>query len=384
MSTSTGARLKVMLAAGARPNFVKIAPLLAEMEKHRQEVEPFLVHTGQHYDDVMSEQFFRDLEIPKPDVNLAVGPGSHAQQTARIMERFEPVVSAQKPDVVVVVGDVNSTVACALVAAKLGVAVAHVEAGLRSHDRRMPEELNRIVTDHLSDLAFASEQSGVENLLREGIRPESIHLVGNVMVDALLVHAPRARRSDVLRRLALNGVRYGVVTLHRPENVDAEGTLRGIVQALVGLSADLALVFPLHPRTKERLEQFGLRDRLERQNGIHLLEAQGYLDFLRLTSGAQLILTDSGGLQEEACVLRVPCLTLRPTTERPATVEAGWNRLVGTDPDVILREARAALATRVPARGGRRGTEVPLWDGKASERIVAILTREMHTEGART
>lgn len=335
------------------------------------------MHTGQHYDDLMSLRFFEDLEIPEPDVNLAVGSASHAQQTARIMERFEPVLLDQRPDVVVVVGDVNSTLACALVAAKLGAEVAHVEAGLRSFDRSMPEELNRILTDHLSDFLFATEQSGVDNLRREGIPEEKVSLVGNLMVDALLANREKAERSDVLTQLSLDGSDHAVVTLHRPSNVDDKGVLGGIAAALVELSDEVKVVFPVHPRTRRRLENFGLMKRLQKAEHILLGEPLGYLDFLKLTSTAKLILTDSGGLQEEACILRVPCLTLRQNTERPATVAAGWNRLVGTDAQTIVREARRALG------GGVAGLQVPLWDGKASERILNILLRRCRAGGSR-
>ena len=363
-------KIKIMLVAGARPNFVKIAPLMAEMAKYPEEIEPFLVHTGQHYDDVMSRSFFDDLEIREPDVNLAVGSGSHAQQTARVMERFEPVLQEQKPDAVVVVGDVNSTVACALVAAKLGVKVAHVEAGLRSFDRTMPEEINRVVTDHLSDFLFVTEQSGVENLRQEGIAEEKIFLVGNVMVDALLANREKAKQSRILDTLGLNGCRYAVVTLHRPSSVDRGQVLGGIVDSLVELSRELLVVFPVHPRTQQRLVSFGLWEKLRNGNHVLLTEPLGYLDFLKLTSNARLILTDSGGLQEEACVLQVPCLTLRENTERPSTIACGWNWLVGTDRRVIIAQARQALSD------GAIGSPVPLWDGRASERIVETLVRQ--------
>lgn len=357
----------MVLVAGARPNFVKIAPLMAEVRKYSEEIDPFLIHTGQHYDDAMSRSFFEDLEIPEPDVNLAVGSASHAQQTARIMERFEPVLLEQKPHIVVVVGDVNSTVACALVAAKLGVHVAHVEAGLRSFDRTMPEEINRIVADHLSDFLFTTEQSGADNLRREGIAKEKIFLVGNVMVDALLANRAKAERSHVLRQLQLDGCDYAVVTIHRPSNVDEQAVLCGIVEALLELSKEITIVFPAHPRTRGRLERFGLLGTLEDASHVFLTRPLGYLDFLKLTGHAKLILTDSGGLQEEACVLQVPCLTLRENTERPCTIAAGWNRLVGRERENILFNARQALS----AAG--TGSPVPLWDGKASERIVNAL-----------
>jgi len=362
-------KLKVLLVAGARPNFVKIAPLMSEIRKHPEEVEPFLVHTGQHYDDAMSRRFFEDLGIPEPDANLGVGPASHAQQTARIMERFEPVLHEQKPHVVLVVGDVNSTVASALVAAKLGVKVAHVEAGLRSFDRTMPEEVNRIVTDQLSDFLFVTEQSGLDNLQREGIRKDKVFLVGNVIVDTLLANREKAQQSNISQQLGLDGSPYAVATLHRPSNVDYRHVLREIVHALLRLSAELAVIFAVHPRTSRRLARFGLWSTLENASRVVLTEPLGYLDFLKLTSNATLILTDSGGLQEEACVLQVPCLTLRENTERPATVATGWNQVVGTERDAILAAADTALHNDDKSRH-----PITLWDGKASVRIVRILT----------
>jgi len=296
-----------------------------------------------------------------------VGSGSHAQQTARVMERFEPVLLKELPDLVVVVGDVNSTVACALDAAKLGIAVAHVEAGLRSFDRTMPEEINRVLTDRLSDMLFVTEQSGLDNLHNEGVAEEKMFLVGNLMVDALVKNRAKAEKSTILRDLGIDGLDYAVVTLHRPSNVDEPEVLARIVQALVELSKEVGIVFPVHPRTNERLERFGLSGMLEKARSVFLTGPVGYLDFLRLTSHARCILTDSGGLQEEACVLRVPCLTLRENTERPATIAAGWNRLVGTDRARIVEEGLRVLSAEVS------GTAIPLWDGEASQRIVKHL-----------
>ena len=366
--------MRILAVCGARPNFVKMAAIIDAI-RARCELEPLLVHTGQHYDDRLSRAMFEDLGLPRPDVHLEVGSGSHAVQTAEVMRRFEPVVLAERPDLVIVVGDVNSTVACSLVAVKLGVAVAHVEAGLRSFDRSMPEEVNRVVTDAVSDLLFVSEPSGLTNLQREGVPEERIYFVGNVMIDTLLRHVERAQSSSVLDRIGVGRGEYAVVTLHRPANVDDPVQLGGFVRALESLGERLPVVFPVHPRTRDRLAELGLLQRLQRQ--VRLLEPQGYLDFLRLTSSARLVLTDSGGLQEEATVLRVPCLTLRNNTERPATVEAGWNRVVGTEPDRILAEVDAVLS------GSFVGGPAPVkWDGKAGERIATIL-HELGTDGLR-
>jgi UDP-N-acetylglucosamine 2-epimerase (non-hydrolysing) len=362
--------IKVINVVGARPNFMKVAPVVEAMGRRASEFASLVVHTGQHYDARMSDAFFRDLGLPKPDVHLEVGSASHAQQTAAVMQRFEPVVIAERPDWVVVVGDVNSTLACALVCAKLGVRVAHVEAGLRSRDRAMPEEINRILTDQLADLLLTPSADADRNLLAEGIPPERIRLVGNVMIDSLFKHLPLAGRSKVREQLNVEGRDYAVVTLHRPSNVDDAGVLRRILSALSALSARLPVVFPAHPRTRKMLAEFGLADEFARGDGLRLIEPLGYLDFLRLFSGAALVLTDSGGIQEETTALGIPCLTLRENTERPVTVESGTNRIVGTDTERIIREAEAALErtrtdepTRVP----------PLWDGHAAERILDAL-----------
>ena len=352
---------KVLLVAGARPNFMKIAPLVRAIAA-RGAAAP-ICHTGQHYDERMSRLFFDELAIPRPAVNLEVGSGSHASQTAAVMSAFEPVLSAERPDLLVVVGDVNSTMACALVAAKAGVPVAHVEAGLRSFDRTMPEEVNRVVTDAVSDLLYCSEVAGVENLAAEGVADWRVRMVGNVMIDTLLRHRDRAMASGARERLAPEGD-YGVVTLHRPSNVDSREHAERLVAALTTVARDLPLVFPMHPRTRSALAAHGLASRLDGSSGIRTMDPLGYLEFLALQSGARLVLTDSGGVQEETTVLGVPCLTLRQNTERPATVTQGTNRVVGTDPDAIVAAARAVLAS--PPRG-----RVPdLWDGRAAERIV--------------
>jgi UDP-N-acetylglucosamine 2-epimerase (non-hydrolysing) len=358
-----GVGVKILVVAGARPNFMKIAPLMWEIER-RLDIVTFLVHTGQHYDQRMSKLFFEELKIPRPDVDLEVGSGSHAVQTAEVMKRFEPVVLDQKPDAVVVVGDVNSTIACALTAVKLGVPVAHVEAGLRSFDRTMPEEINRILTDAISHWLFVTEPSGVANLRREGVPEGRIHLVGNVMIDTLLACRELCRRSTVLSDLRLAGRPYGVLTLHRPANVDDPLVLGGLLDAIGRIQRELPTVFPVHPRTRKALEG---RD-LAGMPGLIVVDPLGYLDFMRLLSGARLVLTDSGGIQEETTVLGIPCLTLRNNTERPITVERGTNTLVGLDPERILATARRVLSE--PPRDGR----IPdLWDGRAAARILDIL-----------
>lgn len=365
----------VINIVGARPNFMKIAPIIRAMD--RAGVPQFLVHTGQHYDEAMSDLFFRQLAIPKPDLNLEVGSASQAQQTAEIMRRFEPVVLEYKPDMVLVVGDVNSTMACALVAVKLGIRVAHVEAGLRSFDRAMPEEINRLVTDAVSDLLFVSERSGMVNLKREGIPDERIHFVGNVMIDTLLTHRARAAQSDILSRLELGGGQeYALVTMHRPSNVDDPEKLRALVSALNELARDVTVVFPIHPRTRRNVEAAGLSETAK----IRLIDPLGYLDFLNLMDHSRVVITDSGGIQEETTVLGVPCLTVRDNTERPVTIECGTNRLVGSDPQAMLAAAREVL--RKPVKRSERMPE--LWDGKAAERIVQILQSELQPSEAAT
>jgi UDP-N-acetylglucosamine 2-epimerase (non-hydrolysing) len=358
---------KLLNICGARPNFMKIGALVRAYAGFPQ-LESVLIHTGQHYDERMSALFFRELELPEPDVNLEVGSGSHALQTAEIMRRFEPVLLEQRPDWVVVVGDVNSTIACSLVATKLGVRVAHVEAGLRSFDREMPEEINRVLTDQISDLLFVTEPAGVENLRREGIAAERIHLVGNVMIDTLLHHRERARRSTALRDLALEPGGYVVVTLHRPSNVDEAGPLASIVEALHAVARDAVVVFAVHPRTRKRLAETGLLGHFEASQRMRLIEPLGYLDFLQLMSNARAVLSDSGGVQEETTILDVPCLTLRHNTERPITLEQGTNRLVRPERDAILAAWGDVLAGR-----WRRGVKPDLWDGKAGVRIARIL-----------
>jgi UDP-N-acetylglucosamine 2-epimerase (non-hydrolysing) len=356
--------MKIVTVAGARPNFMKIAPLMWEIDR-RADIVSYLVHTGQHYDERMSRLFFEELKIPRPDIDLGVGSGSHAVQTAEVMKRFEPVVLEQRPDAVLVVGDVNSTIACTLTATKLGVPVAHVEAGLRSFDRTMPEEINRLLTDAISHWLFVTESSGVVNLRREGVPDERIFLVGNVMIDTLLACRELSRRSAILEDLRLAGRPYGVLTLHRPANVDDPEVLGGVLAAISRLQRELPIVFPIHPRTRKALAG---RD-LAAMPGLIVVEPLGYLDFMKLVSEARLVLTDSGGIQEETTVLGVPCLTLRNNTERPITIEQGTNTLVGLDPGQIVAAAQQALG---------RPCEAPpapeLWDGRAASRIVDILT----------
>jgi UDP-N-acetylglucosamine 2-epimerase (non-hydrolysing) len=360
--------LRLACVVGARPNFMKMAALLHEVRK-RPGFSACLIHTGQHFSPEMSAEFFRDLGMPEPDWNLEVGGGTHAQQTATIMQRLEPVFLKTRPDLLMVVGDVNSTVAAALVAAKLHIRVAHVEAGLRSFDRSMPEEINRIVTDVLSDFLFASESSGMANLAAEGIPAERAFLVGNVMIDTLLRFRAKAARSDVLARLGLARGAYAVVTMHRPSNVDDVDRLRGLMDLLACVGERLPVVFPVHPRTRERIAAAGLC-----RDGLLLLPPQGYLDFLRLMSEARLVLTDSGGIQEETTILGVPCLTMRENTERPVTIEKGTNRLVGSDPAAVLRAAVETLDAPP-----RRACVPDLWDGHAAARIFDVLERALRT-----
>ena len=367
--------MKIVNVVGARPNFMKIAPLTAEMSR-LPEIRAVLVHTGQHYDEAMSRLFFQDLEIPAPDINLEVGSASHAVQTALIMQRFEQVLLEAKPELALVVGDVNSTLACALTAVKLGIPVAHVEAGLRSFDRSMPEEINRLLTDAISEYLFTTETSANENLLREGIPPEKIHFAGNVMIDTLLKHRDKAARSQILTQLQVREQSYGLVTLHRPSNVDCLQTLEGIMGALAELAQHVPIIFPCHPRTREKIEAFHLAHYCTSHRhggpvrGIYLCEPLGYLDFLKLLAGAKIVLTDSGGIQEETTILGIPCLSLRENTERPVTVTAGTNILVGVKRDNIVAKALEILhqpfiSYRVPE----------LWDGHAAKRIVQILLK---------
>ncbi len=365
----------VMCIVGARPNFMKIAPILRALAAHRPPIPAFLVHTGQHYDAQMSDQLFRDLQLPQPDLNLEVGSGSHAVQTAEVMKRFEPALDQHRPSCVLVVGDVNSTLACALVAVKKGVPVVHVEAGLRSGDRRMPEEINRVLTDQISDRLYTTERSAWDNLQREGVAESRVCFVGNVMIDSLQASLGQARPAhDALRAhgydpaLLAGPAGYAVVTLHRPSNVDAAETLRPLLETLHEVSQRLPLVFALHPRTRGNIDRFGLGDLIDPARML-LLPPQGYLEMLGLMASAALVLTDSGGLQEETTALGVPCLTLRENTERPITVEQGTNTMVGRDRRAILAGVDDILAGR-----GKRGRVPEFWDGRAAERIAADLS----------
>ena len=331
-----------------------------------------MVHTGQHYDENMSRLFFEQLRIPRPDVNLEVGSGSHAQQTAEIMKRFEPIVLDFDPAYVLVVGDVNSTIACGLVAVKLGVKLIHVEAGLRSFDRGMPEEINRVLTDSISDLLFVSEPSGVENLKIEGIPDEKIHFIGNVMIDSLLANKEKAAQSDILQTLALQSRQYGVITLHRPSNVDDPENIQHILGAFGEIQQEMPLVFPVHPRTRNNFTRLSFTEQLDGMSNLKLIDPVGYLDFLQLMSQAALVMTDSGGIQEETTILQVPCMTLRENTERPVTLTQGTNRLVSISKESILQHYRTIRATN-----GSRKYRIPqYWDGQAAKRIVEVLLKQ--------
>jgi len=397
--TTTKNQKKWILVAAARPNFMKIAPLMRAIGTHNREngntIKPFLVHTGQHYDDNMSDAFFRDLQIPNPDVHLGIGSGTHAQQTGNVMIAFEQVLLAEKPDLVIVVGDVNSTLACALTAVKLHIPVVHVEAGLRSFDRAMPEEINRIMTDAIADYLFTPSPDGDENLLREGVPKEKIFLVGDIMIDTLLFNLEQAKKTDILKRLSLeepnekenkNGIRpYALLTLHRPSNVDDPKTFKRILEGLRQVATKIPILFPIHPRTKKQIAAFGLenafvfhpstdisqtefRNEGNRNNRIHAFDPLGYLEFLNLMSHAKMVLTDSGGIQEETTVLNIPCITLRDTTERPITITEGTNVIVGDDPEKIIKEA-----DRILTGNAKKGICPEIWDGKTAERIVKVL-----------
>ena len=363
--------MKIINIVGARPNFMKIAPIIAAMNRYPEKIKHLLVHTGQHYDEKMSQSFFNDLGMPVPDINLEVGSGSHAEQTAKIMVAFEKVCLQEKPDLVIVVGDVNSTMACTITAKKLGIRVAHVEAGLRSRDMSMPEEINRLCTDVLCDYLFTTDHFANENLKAEGVETGKVFFVGNVMIDTLLKHKKLASTLSLMSSLGLKEGEFATLTMHRPGNVDSREILQGILEALKVISGHLPIIFPIHPRTRKMVEQFDLLhyfNQGDEVSGIWLTEPLGYLEFLHLNMNARLVLTDSGGLQEETTVLGVPCITMRPNTERPITCEVGSNVIVGNDKNVILREALKILDGTIEARG------IPeKWDGKAAERIVEVL-----------
>jgi len=359
---------KIIVVAGARPNFMKIAHLVQRLKKD-QSVECLLVHTGQHYDFGLSDVFFRDLRIPKPDIFLNVGSASHAEQTAKIMTSFEGVLLDQRPDLIVVVGDVNSTAACSLTAAKLNVKVAHIESGLRSFDRTMPEEINRIVTDAVASYYFVTEKSGIENLDREGADKKTVFLVGNTMIDPLAAAIKQVDRSKVLMQLDLKPQSYGVLTLHRPTNVDTSESLDSVINILELICHRIPLVYPIHPRARESVRKHRLLERMESLEGLKLIEPLGYIDFIKLVKESKFVLTDSGGIQEETTWLRVPCLTMRDNTERPSTIELGTNKLVGRDQDAIVTAVGQILNGR-----WKKGRIPKLWDGHATERIIKVIS----------
>ena len=365
--------MKILNVVGARPNFMKIAPIIEAMNRHPDRIKHHLVHTGQHYDEKMSKVFFEELGMPRPDMDLEVGSGSHAEQTARIMVEFEKVCIRERPDLVIVVGDVNSTMACTITAKKLGIRAAHVEAGLRSRDMSMPEEINRLCTDVICDYLFTTDRIAGSNLIGEGVAAEKIFFVGNVMIDTLLKHKEMAGKMSLRQDLGLEPGTYATLTLHRPSNVDDGPTLLGILEALSEIAGQTPIIFPIHPRTRKMVEQFGLNRFFSsgrKVEGIWLTEPLGYLEFLHLNMGAKMVLTDSGGLQEETTVLGIPCITLRHNTERPVTCDEGTNVIVGNSKSKILEAAKKVM------NGERRRGKIPeKWDGKAAERIVDILLR---------
>jgi UDP-N-acetylglucosamine 2-epimerase (non-hydrolysing) len=351
---------------------MKIAPIHRALQKYNDAIQHFIVHTGQHYDQAMSKVFFEDLELPNPNVYLGVGSGSHAQQTAKIMVEFEKVLEEQKPDLIVVVGDVNSTLACSLVAAKMGVRIAHVEAGLRSFDRTMPEEINRLTTDVVADFLFVSEPSGVRNLKHEGVSDAKVFFVGNVMIDSLVYYRQKAKRSEVPKTLGLKPHQYILVTLHRPSNVDHQVSLQRIFSVLQRLSERMMVVFPIHPRTRKMMGQFGMEEAVRAIPNLILTDPLGYLDFLSLMDSAAVLITDSGGIQEETTFLQIPCLTLRENTERPITIEVGTNQLCGNDLESVVSRCFDVMDGKA-----KRGNVPELWDGHAAERITEILASKV-------
>lgn len=359
--------VKVLIIAGARPNFMKIAPIMHAMRKSSK-LEPILVHTGQHYDVKMSDTFFDELNIPRPDISLEVGSDTHARQVAKIMERFEPVCDEQKPQAILVVGDVNSTMACSIVAAKKEIKIIHVEAGIRSRDRSMPEEINRMVTDAITDILMPPSRDAVGNLLAEGHAPEKIHLVGNIMIDTLLESKDRINKSEILKTLNLQVGNFVSLTLHRPSNVDNMDNFRKILAALETIQQELPIVFPIHPRTRKMIQEFGLEDYVVSMKNLILTDPLGYFDFGKLISASRFVLTDSGGIQEETTVYGIPCITLRENTERPVTVWEGTNELAGCDTETII-----ALARQILDGNWKKGRIPELWDGAAAGRIIRIL-----------
>jgi len=363
--------MKIISVVGARPNFMKVAPIhkaFEQLKKTNKElkIEHLICHTGQHYDEKMSKIFFDELELPKPDFYLGVGSGSHAEQTAKIMIEFEKVLINEKPDLIIVVGDVNSTAACSVVAVKMGIKIAHVEAGLRSYDRTMPEEINRLLTDQIADYFFVTEKSGIENLKREGVPEKKIFFVGNVMIDSLVHYLPKLEKSNIKSKLKIDAEKFVLVTLHRPANVDSHDFLNELVTFLNDIASKRPVIFPIHPRTRKNLEKYNLIRLLSKS--VHLTEPIGYTDFLYLTKNAELIITDSGGIQEESTYLGVQCITVRDNTERPITVELGTNQLIGTDLAKVKSAAMEVLEGKI-----KSGSIPELWDGHSAERITSIL-----------
>ena len=364
-------RKKIALVVGARPNFMKAAPLISNLRENEPDFETILIHTGQHYDRQLSELFFEQLGMPEPDIFMGVGSGSHAEQTAKIMIEMEKAFLELKPDLVVVFGDVNSTLASAIVAAKMGIKIAHVEAGLRSFDNTMPEEINRIVTDRLSDYLFVTEVSGIRNLKNEGVASNKIFFTGNIMIDSLVSNLEKANASRILNDLGLKPQQYATITLHRPSNVDDINVLMGMFRVMAAVGEKMPVVFPCHPRTKKRIEEFGLMNEVPNGN-VRVIEPLGYLDFLKLQADSRIVLTDSGGVQEETTYLKIPCVTMRENTERPITVDIGSNVLCGSDPDRIINTASAILD------GREKKSAIPrFWDGQTSNRIVKILKTKL-------
>lgn len=367
--------MKILNVVGARPNFMKISPLMREFKKH-SEIDAILIHTGQHYDKNMSESFFRDLEIPEPDYNLGVGSGSHSEQTAKIMIEFEKICLKENPDLILVVGDVNSTIACSLVAAKLEIKIAHVEAGLRSFDNEMPEEINRILTDRISNYLFITEPSGIKNLKNEGVPDEKIFHVGNVMIDTLKYLLNKINQTKTNEKYNLDKETYAVLTLHRPSNVDNKDNFSNILEAIEAIQEKIKIIFPLHPRTKKRIEEFGFENRINSMKNLIITEPLDYLNFMNLVVNSKMVLTDSGGIQEETTFLQIPCITLRENTERPITIEIGSNILVGIDRYKIIEESLKVLNNK------SNQNQIPeLWDGNAAERIVKILKDNQNKNG---
>ena len=358
---------RILNVVGARPNFIKIAPIHRRMQAV-QGLEPLLIHTGQHYDEKMSKTFFIDLEMPEPDIYLGVGSGSHAVQTGAILVEMEKICIEYKPDLIVVVGDVNSTLAAALAAVKLNIPVAHVEAGLRSFDRTMPEEINRLMTDAVCEMLFVTEQSGIDNLKHEGVDPAKIFFTGNVMIDSLVANLEKTADLNAYEPFNMKAGEYALMTMHRPSNVDNRDTLTCILSALEEIQKETPILFPIHPRTRKMISRFGMDERVKRMCNLTLTPPLGYLSFLNLMANARLLITDSGGIQEETTFLQIPCITLRENTERPVTIDLGTNTLVGMNPEQILQSYREAM------NGSRRQSRIPpLWDGKAAERIVEII-----------